>query len=153
MLAHREPKKSPVVAPSTPAATNTEEYSIPLRDDEFPLPSQQSQPSQPDASMSDVQERADAAPEAGPSFVNIDESVPSFEDKFKVKEEYFDEEGYMHQWAKKHFVGVPPSHPHKWSEDGIVIRNNYSFSPRQVMNDGLGHMGITFQEFEHRYNS
>ena len=109
MLAHREPKKSPAIAPTTPEATNKEEYSIPLKDEEFPLPSQQSQPSQPDTSMPDMREWADAAPEARLSFVNIDESVPSFEDKFKVKEEYFDEKGYMQKWAKKHFVGVPHS--------------------------------------------
>ena len=78
MVVHREkvPKDSPAVAPSTP---------IPPKEEEYPLPSQR-QSSQPDASKPDVWERADYAQAAGLSFVP-DESVPSFDKKFKVKTE------------------------------------------------------------------
>ena len=102
-VAHREKqKKSPVIAPTTPAPPKPEEYSVPPKDGDFPLPSQE-EPSQPDTSTPDVRERAEINNAAGPSFVP-DESVPTFEENFKVKEEYFDDKGYMHKWAKKHFL-------------------------------------------------
>ena len=93
----REPKASPSIAPDTLAANMTGEYSIPSKEGDYPLPSQTSQP--------------DTAPEGGPSFATPDENIPSFEEKFKVKEEAFDEDGYMHSWAKSQFVGVPSSSP------------------------------------------
>ena len=97
--------------------------------------------------MPDVRERADATHGEGPSFVNHDEDVPSFEEKFKVKEEAFDEDGYMHDWAKNQFVGVPPPSSSRWPPGGFVIRNIYAFCPRYVMNDGLTHLGIAFQDY------
>ena len=107
-VVHREKlKKSPIIAPTTPAPPKPEEYSIPPKDGSFPLPSQgapsQGESSQPDTSVADVGERVEPRPTTKPSFV-LDESVPSFEENFKIKEEYFDDEGYMHQWAKKHFA-------------------------------------------------
>ena len=90
--------------------------------------------------MPDVQERAEPDNAAGPSFVP-DESVLTFDENFKVKEEYFDDEGYMHKWAKKHFVGVLSSWTRPLSRGGLIIRNNYTFSPRHVISDGLTHMG------------
>ena len=50
--------------------------------------------------MPDVQEREETDNAAGSSFVP-DESTPSFDEKFKVKEECFDDEGYIRDWAKK----------------------------------------------------
>ena len=67
MLAHREPKRSPAVAPSTPAANISGDQSVPPKEEDFPLASQ---PSQPDTSMPDVQERAEATFGEGPSFVD-----------------------------------------------------------------------------------
>jgi len=113
--------------------------------EQFPLPSQ-GEPSQPDASIPDVRERAEAENVAGPSFVP-DESVPTFDKDFKVKEEYFNDEGYMHKWAKKHFVGVPTCWTRSLPMGGLIIRNNYSFSPRQILSEGLTHMGVSFQEY------
>ena len=100
--------------------------------------------------MADVRERAETDNTAGPSFVP-DESVPKFDENFKVKEEYFDDEGYIHPWAKKHFVGVPSSWTRPLLEGGLVIQNNYTFSPRQVISDGLTHMGISFQDYNKEF--
>ena len=49
--------------------------------------------------MLDVQERAEPVNVTEPSFVP-DEGAPSFDEKFKVKEECFDDEGYIHDLVK-----------------------------------------------------
>ena len=60
---------------------------------------------QPDASAPDARKRA-AKRDAGKQHFVPDESIPTFDKDFKVKEEYFDDEGFMKPWAKKHFVRV-----------------------------------------------
>ena len=99
---------------------------------------------QPNVSIPNAQERAAMGDTGKQPFVS-DESIPAFEKDFKVKEEYFDDEGYMKPWGQKHFVGVPSSNSQPLPKGGLIIRNNYTFSPRQVINDGLTHMGISFQ--------
>ena len=101
--------------------------------------------------MPDVLERAEPDNAAGPSFVPY-ESAPSSDEKFKVKEECFDDESYIHDWAKKQFIGVPLSWTCTLPMGGLIIQNNYSFSPRQVLCDGLTHMGITFQEYSKEFS-
>ena len=58
----------------------------------------------------------------------------------------------MHKWAKKHFVGVPPSQSRPLPRGGLIIWNNYTFSPRQVIKDGITHMGISFQEYSKEFS-
>ena len=141
VVAHRERKHSPALAPDTPAVNLMGGSSVPPKDGSFPLPSQSSQP---DASTPVVQERAESSHREGIPFVNLEEEIPSFEEKFKVKKEAFDEDGYIHEWAKNQFVGVPPPSSSRWPQGGAVIWNNYAFYPQLVMNDGIAHLGVHF---------
>ena len=84
--------------------------------------------SQPNASALDARERA-AKNDAGKQPFVPDKSIRTLDKDLKVKEEYFDDEGFMNPWAKKCFAGVPSSNSHPLPRGGLIIRNNYTFSP------------------------
>jgi len=126
-----------------------------MMDGTYVSPEGAGQPSQPEAPMAGVSERAAALAE---SFLyqreeTMDLATFEAEARARVKQEAFDNEGYLLPGYVDQFVGVPPPTSSSRHPTGsFVVRNGYVFRPKEVMDEGFSFLESLFERYGREFH-
>jgi len=108
------------------------------------------QPSQPEVSILDSAARVAAIaknvvhhPEESAFLATFDPA-----ERQMIKEEAFDNEGYMLPGFREQFHGVPPPpSSSRYPTGGFVVRDDFIFRPKDVMDEGFSYMENQFRRY------
>src|SRR5664279_4958458 len=139
-----KPRPSPAAAPVTP------DPPVILMPGTYVDPNGGGQPSQPEISIPDSAAR-DAAMARNVVHQHQETAdLATFEaaERQKIKDEAFDDEGYMLPGFKEHFHGVPPPPSSSRHPTGsFVVRDDFIFRPKEVMDEGFSYMENQFRRY------
>ena len=139
-----KPRPSPAAAPVTP------DPPVILMPGTYVDPNGGGQPSQPEISIPDSAARAAAIAR---NVVHQQEEtayLATFEaaERQMIKDEAFDDEGYMLPGFKEQFHGVPPPpSSSRYPTGSFVVRDDFIFRPKEVMDEGFSYMENQFRRY------